>query len=36
VGFQLPSETLTDVEMIGVQADIASVTLHHFTQRAVA
>ena len=36
VGYALPSETLTDVEMTGVRAALASVTLHHFTQQSVA
>ncbi len=36
VGYALPSETLTGVEMVGVRADVASMTLHHLTQKPVA
>ncbi|HLW18262.1 MAG TPA: hypothetical protein VKV69_12985 [Actinomycetota bacterium] len=36
VGYSLPSDTLTSVEMVGVRADVATMTLHNFSQQLVA
>jgi hypothetical protein len=36
VGYSLPSDTLTSVEMVGARADVATMALHSFSQQAAA